>query len=190
MPNTYKMMAALPGALVLSLIFNLLLPAGTARAAASVKFDGVDGEAKDKDHRNWCDLSSFVQEALIPEKRGGATRRRGRAVMEPIVITKELDKASPKLAEALLKGRVFRSALIHVTASFGDAGRSTYYEYELKNVRVVRYKIHGSGGSGQAPVEEIALAFDEVKVTYTEYDNAGKIKGKVEYTWRAESGRR
>ena len=29
--------------------------------AAFIKFDGVDGEAQDRDHRDWSDLESFSQ---------------------------------------------------------------------------------------------------------------------------------
>ena len=99
-------------------------------------------------------------------------------------------RLTPKLAEALLTGKVFRSVVIHVTTSLSDAGRVTYYEYQLKNVRLLRYKVAGSGQSEQIPTEEIALAFDEATVTYTEYDHTGRALGKVEYTWSAERGGR
>lgn len=155
--------------------------------AAFIKFDGVDGEAQDKDHKNWSDLRSFSQGAVQPG--GGATgssRRRGDVILQDINCTKELDKASPKLAESMCKGKVFPKVEIHLTASYTDAGRVTYYAYELKNVMVTSYNISGSGQSEDVPVEDFALNFEEIKVTYTENDNAGKSKGNVEYTWKVE----
>ena len=40
----------------------------------------------------------------------------------------------------------------------------------------------------EVPVEDFALNFEEIKVTYTENDSAGKKKGNVEYSWKVEKG--
>ena len=157
--------------------------------AAFIKFDGVDGEAQDKDHKNWCDLLSFGQAMHQPGGSAtGAARRRGDVVLEDIVCAKELDKASPKLAEATCKGKVFPKVEIHLTASYTDSGRVTYYAYELTNVMVTSYNVSGSGQSEDVPAEDFSLNFEEIKVTYTENDNKGKSKGNVEYKWKVEEG--
>lgn len=158
-------------------------------AAAYIKFDGVDGEAQDKDHSGWSDLATFSQGIHKPGGGAtGATRRRGDVVLEDIVLVKELDKASPKLAEAICKGRVFPKVEIHVTASYTDAGRVTYFAYELKNVQIVSYALSGSGQSEAVPTEQISLNYEEIKVTYTETDSKGTKKGNVEYSWKVEEG--
>ncbi len=156
--------------------------------AAYIKFDGVEGEAQDKDHKGWSDLASFNQAMHKPGVGTGATRRRGDVILEDIAIVKEIDKASPKLAESVCKGKVFPKVEIHVTASYTDSGRVTYYAYELKNVQVVSYNISGSGQAEEVPVEDVTLNFEEIKVTYTEHDNAGKTKGNIEYSWKVEEG--
>jgi type VI secretion system secreted protein Hcp len=166
-----------------------LLSMPRAWAAAYIKFEGVDGEAQDKDHKGWSDLASFSQGISMPgDGATGATRRRGDVVLEDVVVTKELDKSSPKLAEAICKGKVYPKVEIHVTASYTDAGRVTYFRYELKNVLVTSYDISGSGQSEEVPMETLSLNFEEIKVTYTETDAAGKSKGNVEYTWKVEEG--
>ena len=156
--------------------------------AGYVKFDGVDGEAQDKDHKGWSDLVSFSQAVHKPGQGTGSTRRRGDVVLEDILVVKELDKSSPKIAEAVCKGKVFPKVEIHMTASYTDSGRTTYYAYELKNVQVVNYSVSGSGQSEDVPAEEMALNFEEIKVTYTECDNTGAKKGNVEYGWKVEEG--
>jgi type VI secretion system Hcp family effector len=156
--------------------------------AAYIKFDGITGEAKDKDHKGWSDLASVAQGLHKPGSGTGATRRRGDVILEDIVCSKELDKASPKLAESVCNGKVFPKVEIQLTASYTDAGRVTYYSYELKNVQVVSYNIAGHGQSDDVPMEELTLNFEEIKVTYTECDNAGKSKGNVEYSWKVEEG--
>ena len=157
--------------------------------SAYIKFDGVDGECQDKDHKNWTDIMSFQQAITKPGGSAtGAARRRGDVILENIVCVKELDKSSPKLAEAVCNGKVFPKVEIHLTASYTDAGRVTYYAYELKNVQIVSYDIGGSGQSEQVPTETMSLNFEEIKVTYTETDSKGKKKGNVEYSWKVEEG--
>lgn len=158
-----------------------------AKMAAYIKFDGIDGEAQDKDHKAWSDLLSFQQ--AISQTGGGATgptRRRGDVILDDVTCTKELDKASPKLAESICKGKIHPKVEIHVTASTTDAGRVTYYAYELKNVMVTSYDISGAGQAEDVPTESFSLNFEEIMVTYTEVDREGKTKGKVEYTWKVE----
>ena len=157
--------------------------------AAYIKFDGVDGEAQDKDHKAWSDLLSFGQ--AIHQPGGGSTgptRRRGDVILDDIGCNKELDKASPKIAESVCNGKVFPKVEIDLTASYTDAGRVTYYRYELKNVLVTSYNISGQGQAEDVPMEDFALNFEEIKVTYTEADSKGATKGKVEYSWKVEEG--
>ncbi|TWU21991.1 Hcp family type VI secretion system effector [Novipirellula artificiosorum] len=157
--------------------------------AAYIKFDGVDGECQDKDHKKWSDLLSFSQGIHKPGGSAtGATRRRGDTILEDLQCVKELDKSSPKIAEAVCKGKVFPKVEIDLTASYTDAGRVTYYRYELKNVSVTSYQIGGAGQADDVPTENFSLNFEEIKVTYTENDSAGKRKGNVEYSWKVEEG--
>jgi len=148
-----------------------------------VKFEGVDGEAQDKDHKGWSDILSFSQGQSSGEGATGPSRQRAEVVFEDIVVAKELDKTSPKLAEAVCLGKVFPKVEIHLTTSYTDASRATYYAYELRNVLIASYHISGGGQSEGVPTEEISLSFEEIKATYTEFDETGKSKGNVEYQW-------
>ena len=157
--------------------------------AAYIKFDGVDGEAQDKDHKGWSDLASFGQALHQPGGGAtGATRRRGDVIVEDLTCSKELDKASPKIAESVCKGKVYPKVEIHLTASTTDTGRVTYYAYELTNVMVTSYNISGAGQSEDVPMEDFGLNYEEIKVVYTECDSKGKSKGNVEYSWKVEEG--
>jgi type VI secretion system secreted protein Hcp len=157
--------------------------------AAYIKFDGVEGEALDDKHKGWSDLASFSQSLHQPGSgQTGATRRRGDVIMDDIACSKELDKASPKIAESVCSGKVFPKVEIDLTASTTDKGRATYYKYELKNVLVTSYSVSGAGQSEDVPHEDFGLNFEEIKVTYTENDSKGKKKGNVEYSWKVEEG--
>ena len=157
--------------------------------AAYIKFDGVDGEAQDKDHKNWSDLASFGQSMTQPGGGAtGATRRRGDVICDDLSCVKELDKSSPKIAESVCNGKIYPKVEIHMTASTTDAGRVTYYAYELKNVMVTSYNIGGDGQSESVPTENFSLNFEEIEVTYSEVDSEGKSKGNVAYSWKVEEG--
>jgi len=158
--------------------------------ALFIKFDGVDGEAQDKDHKGWSDILSFSWG--LHKAGGGATgqtRRRGVATVEDVVCTKEYDKSSPKLAEAICLGKIFPKVEIHDTATYGE-NRATFLKYELKNVMVSSHNVSAAGGGDAVPTETMSLNFEEVKQTYVEYSADGKKKGNVEMTWKVEEGQK
>jgi len=156
--------------------------------AAYVKFEGVAGEAQDKNHRDWINLLSFSQGQSAPSALAvGGGGRAGRVVFDDLVLTKELDKSSPKLAEAVCTGENFPTVTIHVTGAL--FGPQIYYACELKNVSVTSYRIV-SPGTGTFPTEELSLNFTEIKVSYTPYDETGREQSNVDYGWNLEEARR
>jgi len=184
-----------------------------AHSSAYIKFDGIDGESQDKDHDGWSEIISLSQPISQPGGGAtGATRRRGDVVLEDIVVVKQLDKASPKLAESICKGKVFPKVEIHLTGpSEGSTCLGTFYIYELSNAMITSYKVSGSNplayaliapvpditmpSTGpfivqavDAPMEVLSLNFEEIKVIYTECDSSGKSKGNIEYSWKVEEG--
>jgi len=185
----------------------------SVHSSGYVKFEGIDGESKNAGHEGWSEIVSFSQPISSPDVGAtGATRRRGDVILEDIVVVKQVDKASPKLAESICKGMVFPKVEIHLTGpSGGSTCQGTFYAYELKNVLITSYKVTGSNPlayaliapapdttmpySGpfivqavDAPMEELSLSFEEIKVTYTECDPVtGKSKGNIEYTWKVEA---
>ena len=184
-----------------------------AHSSAYIKLDGIDGESQNAGHEGWSEIVSFDQWIHRPESGAtGTARRRGDVVLEDIVLVKQLDKASPKLAEAMCTGEVFPKVEIHLTGpSEGSTCSGTFYICELKNVMITSYEVSGSNplayelvipapdvtmpSAGpfivqavDSPIEELSLHFEEIKVTYTECDSSGKSKGNIEYSWKVEEG--
>lgn len=144
------------------------------------RYDGIDGEALDKDHNKWIDILEYEWGVRRRQARTGSSRRRAAAVVEPFIMTFEYEKASPKLLEKCHRGEVIPKLEVELTATYGGA-RVTYLKYEMKNVSCSAYHVAGSA-SGYAPMVEIKNVFEEIKVTYTEYDSEGSSKGNVETT--------
>ena len=157
--------------------------------AVFAKYDGFDGESKDDNHEKWIDVLSIDWGAHKPG--GGSTgqsRRRGAAIVEDITLTIEYEKASPKIQEKCLKGEVIPKLEIEQTATYGGA-RATYLKYELKNVMITSYQVNASGNDEVPPTVVVGNNFEEIKVTYTEFDDEGSSAGNVEYEFAVEKGK-
>ena len=155
--------------------------------AVFAKYDGVDGESKDSNHDKWIDVLSV--DWGVHKPGGGATgqtRRRGAAVVEDMTLTIEYEKAAPKLQEKCLKGSIIPKLEVECTATYGGA-RETYLKYELKNVMVTAVQVNASGNDEAGPPTVVMQNnFEEIKVTYTEFDDEGSSKGNVETEFKVE----
>jgi len=158
-------------------------------AAAYIKFDGIDGEAMDRNHIGWIDIASFNQSIHKPKAgASGATRRRSAAEFSDLVVVKELDKASPKLAEAVATGRVIPHVILELTVQI-DEGEVPYYQYELTNVIITSYQV-SMDNPDYLPMDSFSLNFEEIKVTYKGLNSGpkGTMEPEPEYSWKVEEG--
>jgi type VI secretion system secreted protein Hcp len=158
----------------------LLASGATADAAAYIKFDGVDGESADKDHKEWIVIHSFgTGMASEPAAAGTATKLK----LQQFEVEVPTERSSPKLMEALCRGKVFPSVIVELTRETPN-GEETYYRYELKNVLITSYSV--SGAAADRPMEQLSLNFEEIKVTSIDAD--GSRGGNVEFEWKVEEG--
>lgn len=150
--------------------------------AIFAKYEGIDGESKDANHSQWIDAISLDWGVRQPDgenKRG--KRRRGTAIVEDLLLTMDYEKASPKLQEKCLKGAVIPKLEIELTATYAGA-RATYLRYELKNVLIKSFHTETPEDPEAPPGVLVANNFEEIKVTYTEFDETGSSRGNVETT--------
>jgi type VI secretion system secreted protein Hcp len=139
-----------------------------------IKFEGIDSESNNNTHRGWSDVASFNQELGSNLNMTAIARTRVTTSLgKTISIVKKIDKSSPKIMEALTKGRII--PLVEIEISVSD---HVIYKYELRNVAVTKYNV--TGEASNLPSEEITIRFEQQRVIYTEYDNIGKPKGTIE----------
>ena len=147
------------------------------------KYDGIDGESIDEDHAKWINILEYewgVERAEAPLE----SRRRGAAEIAPFVIAFDYEKAAPKLLEKCATGAVIPKLEVELATSFGET-LPIYLRYEMKNVSCTAYQV-GGVADGTRPGVVIANNFEEIKVTYTEYDDFGSSQGSVETTIKVE----
>lgn len=153
-----------------------------------MKVGDIVGEAQEQNYKGWSNVAAFKQVHATPPDISSGLLSRGSVVFQDILISKPIDKASPKLAEAVCNGTVIPEVQIHMTGSYDGSGPVKYYGCELLKVLITGYVISGSGQSEDVPTEEVTLTFETIKVTYTETDDAGSPRGEVEYQWTIEPG--
>jgi type VI secretion system secreted protein Hcp len=137
-------------------------------------FDGVAGESADTKHPGWIDLISL--DWGVARKGSG---RKARAVPEDLTISYHYEKASPKLLEAVLKGKVFNKVSIDVSRVAGGGG-TVYLTYHLENVVITSYS---TDAAQSHPVDEVSLSFDKMRVVYTVLGASGRPAGTSEMSW-------
>ncbi len=147
----------------------VLLAAPAGRAAAVdyfLKIEGIDGESKAQGHQNWLEVTSIAWGRGAPQSiaeggmagRSGAGEARSASGPGQMTITKTVDKASPKLMQAMASGRHIASAQLDLAKPGAPAMR-----YNFQNVIISSFK--QTAGQGGRPVEQFTINFEKVEIT-------------------------
>ena len=140
---------------------------------AFLLLQGIPGESVDSRHSDWIDITSFQQGVA---KSAGAPPR-----FPEMTFGKNLDKSSPLLSLRTANGQPIPRATLELTQA-GDS-RTRFYQVILSNC-VVRATATGGSTQGQdRPAEQVALAYDWISWTYTEFDSSGNRRGDIQTFW-------
>ncbi len=161
---------------IVSLVAIIGLTA-SAQAGIFVKFDGIDGESLDQDHLGWSEIATLSHGLSRPSPGNGNFRRIRGPQLSDLTFVKEVDSATPKIAEAVAAGTLFESVEIHLTTSLTGDGNSgqqvTYYTYELTNVRVTSFQVSGSA-DGTPPTAQVSLNYEGIAWSYMPIKDVSK----------------
>jgi len=169
----------------LCLVVLALMMPFAGHSAGYVKFDEIDGEAIAAGYEGWSDVDTLAQ--VISREVDPETGLKP-AKLEDIICSKVLDKASPKLANAVAAGLTFPIVEIHLTRNAVTGGQAPYLKYELEDVAIVSYNLFGSSNPLVINRESLSLNFRKIKMTYIEYDLDGNEADTVEFTWDKLTG--
>jgi type VI secretion system secreted protein Hcp len=132
-------------------------------AGLYLRIDGVNGTATGT-HKGAMAISSF--------QWGAGTSRSGKQVskvsLSDFTVTKQADKTSPTLFDAVSRGKHFDSATITSFSKGQKSGTEVpTYQYRLTDA-VVDGLSQSSGGD--RPSESLSISYDTIKVTTTDPD--------------------
>ena len=183
-PSTLLLQVFVRGILAWAVVIGVLA-SGAADAASFIKFDGIDGEAQDKDHKNWSAVLSV--DWGVDVSYSTAPVRAGKLEFRDLVWTQNIDKSVPGLFKDSTLGKPILKATVDFTTTFGDAGRATYFQMVFDDVLLTQLQL---GSSGDAIAEfSGSFAYSKIGMTYTEYDAAGKKKGTAFAEYDLMSGK-
>ncbi len=139
---------------------------------AFFKIDGIEGESTDDKHQGWieimsCDNQISQKVSKTASSAGGATGER--ASFQDFNLTKEMDKASPKLAIACADGTHFNK----ITIEFCRAGteKVKFMTFELSNCIISDYRMIADGRD--FPIESLSINFGKINLAYVQQKREG-----------------
>ena len=139
---------------------------GFSHAAAYIKFDGVDGESIDKDHKGWIDVLSWSW---------GVSRPTGGSLFPKVEfsdVRKRIDKSSPLLMVQCADDTGIPTGRIEYTKEIRGV-QQTYLKIEMGQVQVNSYNFGESMdavGNDLVPVDSVSLNFEKITMTYIPFD--------------------
>jgi type VI secretion system secreted protein Hcp len=165
-----------------------------------LQIDGIKGESTDSEHKDWIEILSYSN-AVVPPASATAkvepAKQTGTAQHGDIVISKQVDSASPKLHEAVSSGKHISKATIEVMRASGDK-RVKYMTVEMNQVLISSVspqttphdKTAGGKASSDLPTESVSLNYGTIKWTYTQQKRAdGSKGGNVAGGWDLSTGK-
>jgi type VI secretion system secreted protein Hcp len=147
-------------------------PEPNARDVAFMHVDGgsigtVEGEATEKGHEKWITLSGYDGDATAPTATGaGGGAGAGKVQLKPIVVTKPIDKSTPKLFQALVTGTRLPTVQIDFVRPDGVGGEEVFDSVKLEKVIVTDVHQSDAGTSSGRPLEQVSLDFQKIEITY------------------------
>jgi type VI secretion system secreted protein Hcp len=140
-----------------------------------LKLDGIEGESKDKTHKDWIHIESFSwgmnQSGSFGTAGGGGT---GKVSVQDVSISKFTDKASAPLMVHCATGKHIKEGFITVRKA-GDQPLE-YLKIKMNDILVSSVQSAGHNGTDILS-ENVSLNFGQVRVEYQEQAASGGPEG-------------
>ena len=141
--------------------------------AIYMKYAGIDGASTTKGLEKWIVVDSFqygVNRSMTSPSRAALSREASEVNISEIVVTKQMDKSSPKLwteaAHGLLNSKVDLKFTTQVKNEV-----VTYCEINLEGCGISSYST-SAGGEG-LPMESISINFTKIVWSFSPIDEKG-----------------
>ena len=119
---------------------------GQAQGAIYMDMGDFPGEATKEPHVGWINVLAVSQGVDRPASGSGAQLEWADATLQDLVVTKELDKSTPKMLESILTGTVHDTVVLDFTTSTAGGGpETTRFQIELEKVRLTSYSFSDGG---------------------------------------------
>lgn len=141
------------------------------------KQGSIKGSVTQKGREGTIMVIAANHEVLMPMSGGGGAAT-GKRVHKPFVITKELDKSTPLLYQALVTNESFSKWILKfyapaITAASGGGTEKQHYTVELTNASIAAIKFVLPNTKDPEtvklnPYEEIEFVYQKIQWTWTD----------------------
>jgi type VI secretion system Hcp family effector len=138
---------------------------------------GMAGESTNALHKGSIEVLSWSWG--VTQTSVGGTGAIGRVLVGHVTLMKRIDKATPLLFKNCIDDTVLPLVTVQLTRADGQ----TFLKYELKNVMISSIAHGGDLDGDGLPDETIELTLGGAKLTYTQFDAAGKAVGQTSAEW-------
>lgn len=145
--------------------------------AMYIKFDGIDGESFDADHKDQIDVLSYsyaVTQSTSSAAGGGSGV--GRANFGNFLFTHYVDKASPNLMMYCADGKVIPTVVFSATKAGG--GQKEYLTITFTNVLVTGVNDIGATNSPRS-LEQVSFSYTKIKMEVKKQNEDGSLGAAV-----------
>ena len=149
-----------------------------------LKLDDIKGESTDAKHKDEIDIESFqwgLSQTAAPIGGGGSV---GKASFQDFSFTADISTASPQLFLACASGEHIKEGVITVRKP-GTSGPLEYYTVKLTDCLVSLYN-QAAVADGDLPMDEFALNYSKIEITYRPQNTDGTPGTPVTASWNIE----
>ncbi len=141
----------------------LMLTAGVSFADFDVflKIEGVSGQSKVNSHEtDWTQILGMAHPSQMASGAAGSrSARTGKVEYSDFSIVKDLDKATPKLADKVASGEVMPKVTLELRRAGGD--KQVFLKITMTEVKIS--SIRSAGGRGKAKRERVTFKYKTLK---------------------------
>jgi type VI secretion system secreted protein Hcp len=158
---------------------------------AFLKIEGIEGESTDDKFKNQIEILSYSHGLSQPTTAskssvGGGTS--GRCNHSDFSVVKELDKASPILAQKCCEGAHIPEVTLTLCRAGGD--KLPFMVYKMTSVVISNLSPGGKSDAESIPMEQVSFNYGKIEWTYTQQKRKdGKGGGNTQGSWNLESNK-
>ena len=145
-----------------------------------LKLDGIPGESTDDRHPEWLNLDSFSWGASNPAAIGGGGHGAGKVVIQDFHFSAAVDKASPKLMEAVVSGKHIVTGVMELCRG-NDRNSQCYLTITLTDIIVSSWQMDGT--AHDQPTEQVSLTFGKIEFEYKPQKADGTLDAPIKATY-------
>lgn len=152
---------------------------------------GIEGESTISDYPKHINIASFNHGisqpmAINPDHQGRTT---GRITAQEFTVSREMDKASVPIIDALVTAKNLATVKLYLLKSSGltGDGQTLYMTYELEEAMVSNYQVGGGMGT---PMETFSLNYTKINWNYVPQETTGALKGTVPSNFSIKLGKK